>query len=139
MVQWIIHVRKERKPIRNWMLVSSIYAIVIIIFMGIVFLLPNKKQESIENYFIKYSDATTLVEVKYDYSKFFGYKHMAGFINDHSYEKYKNGTYEKDTIKIYHPYIKGKSSIISTDSIISMYKITNEYMDHYYPPQKYTK
>ncbi len=132
-----LHAPRKRK-MRDWIIVSILYAVTISLFIGI-WCLFNKDQIPIENYFISYREATTLVEVKYDYSHFFGPKIVVGFMDDNSYEQYKNGTYEKDTIKIYHPYIKGKSSIISTDSITTMYKVTQEYIYHHYPPNQYAK
>lgn len=109
----------------NWSLVV-ILAVIVVLAISIM-----KGVRPIEEYFVKYEGATTLVTVKYgEKSAIFGYSEAAGFIEDNLYERYKNNELKEGKIEIYHPYSRGKSVMIDVSNIASIIKET--YSDFYY-------
>lgn len=55
-----------------------------------------------------------------------------GFIDDNTYIQYLNGEYSGSTIKIFHPYVKGNSTIINTDLVINFKEYTySSFYDKY--------
>ena len=68
-----------------------------------------------------------LVEIQHgEYSKLFGYKKIGGFINKEVYEKYKNNEYNEMSITVRHPYLQGSTTMIITDSIVTITQKTYE-------------
>lgn len=109
-----------------------------ILVVGIVFLFVargmknSKDRENCEEFFVDYDNATTLVEVKYGNSSTFGTYRAVGFIDDNTYMQYLNGEYSGSTIQIFHPYVKGNSTIINTDLVIHLKEHTySSFYDKY--------
>lgn len=91
---------------------------------------------SVEDYFVKYEGATTLVEVRYGEPTFWGYKGAVGFIDNDIYEKYMNSEYE-GKIQLYHPYKEGESVTVDTKTIVSITLHTYDSFYEEYSPSTY--
>lgn len=98
----------------------------------------SKETKSIEDYFVKYEGATTLVEVKYGEPTLLGYRNALGFIDNDIYENYMNNEYE-GKIQLYHPYKEGESVTVDTKKIVSMTLHTYDSFYEDYSPSIYGK
>lgn len=94
------------------------------------------ERKSVEDYFVKYENATTLVEVHYGEPTLLGYKRSCGFIDDEIYQKYMNSEYE-GKIELYHPYKKGESVTVDTKTIVSMTLYTYDSFYEEFSPSIY--
>lgn len=117
----------------------SICIIIVIAVMATICGCGSKASKQPEEYFVEYENATTLVRVEYGERTFLGYSAKLGFINDDIYEKYKNNEYQEGKIQIYHPYIKGKSTVVDVNAIASITEQTYESFYEDYPPSIYAR
>lgn len=108
----------------------------LLLILSTVYGCGSKETKSIEDYFVKYEGATTLVQIYYGEPTLFGYKSASGFIDDDVYEKYMNNEYDGN-IKLYHPYINGRSITIDSKTIviIDLHTYNSYYED--FPPRIY--
>ena len=120
---------------KDWSLriMSILILLIVIEFFVAIFYFETRKPEP-EEYFIKYEDATMLVEIKYgERSSIWGYKKASGFINSDVFYKYENNEYDEESIKVYHPYLRGESIMVDTDSIVTITVKTYENFYDSYP------
>ncbi len=90
----------------------------------------------VEDYFVKYENATTLVEVQFGERDFLtGYKKVCGFIDNNIYEQYMDNNYE-GVIQIYHPYKDGESVTVNTKTIVLMTLYTYDSFCEEFPPSR---
>ena len=75
---------------------------------------------SINERFVKYENASTLVIISYGDNSILGYKKAGGFIEDEILESFEKGTLRAQTLKIYHPYTEGRFVMVNVDTIKSL-------------------
>lgn len=112
--------------------------IMVIITLGTLCSCGSRETKPVEDYFVKYENATTLVGVSYGEPTLLGYKNAYGFIDDDIYEKYMNGEYE-GKIKLYHPYKNGESVTVDAKTIVLMQSYTYKSFYEDFSPSIYGK
>ncbi len=112
-----------------WRVLTMVVAILVIATM-----LGGCNNTPIEDYFIKYENATILVKVEYGDSTWLGYSKAGGFIDDDIYEKYKKNEYQEGKIEIYHPYKQGSSIVVNAEEIACIQTKTYKEFYNQYPP-----
>lgn len=110
--------------------------IIVIIVLSTVCSCGSTQKKSIEEYFVKYENATTLVAVEYGEPTLYGYKKSMGFIEYNIYEQYMNNDYE-GKIAIYHPYKDGESVIVDAKTIIMIQLYTYDSFYEDFSPSIY--
>lgn len=128
--------KKDKNRFYKW-LDETWSAIVLLVIVALwIGVLVKEARTPVENHFVKYENATTLVKVKYgEKSSLFGYSGALGFIDDETYKSYRDGEDLKGKVEIYHPYEKGKSIIVDIETIVSVNKMTYDSFYSNYPPR----
>lgn len=122
----------KKRALRNRIICIAMLLIILSNLCGC----GSKETKCVEDYFVKYEGATTLVEICYGEPTLFGYKSVSGFIDDDVYEKCMNNEYDGN-IKLYHPYTNGRSITIDSKTIATMDLHTyNSYYEDF-PPRIY--
>lgn len=108
----------------------------VIIVLSTICSCGSTQKKSIEEYFVKYENATTLVVVEYGEPTLFGYKKAAGFIDYNIYEQYVDNDYE-GKISIHHPYKNDENVIVDAETIIKMQLYTYDSFYEDFSPSIY--
>lgn len=124
----------KKGTIRNRIISMAMILLVLTTMCGC----GSRETKPVEDYFVKYENATTLVGVSYGEPTLLGYKNAYGFIDDDIYEKYMNGEYE-GKIKLYHPYKNGESVTVDAKTIVLMQSYTYESFYEDFSPSIYGK
>lgn len=128
---------KTKKKRNGGRLSPVILIALIVIIIGFFLLCPSEEEKKPEDYFVKYDNATKLVEVKYGEKTIFGYSMTVGFIDLDIYNKYLNDEYHAEKITVYHPYIRGESVTIDMNSIVVITERVYSSFYEDYPPSIY--
>ena len=79
---------EKAKNNRSSMIVPTVLSILFVGFIILMAICSEKMKPEPEDYFVKYDDATMLVEIHYGEINAFGYRKACGFISQDTHHKY---------------------------------------------------
>ncbi len=131
--------KKYKNRFHKWF--DETWAVIVLLAMVAFTIGPIIKEAitPVENHFVKYENATTLVKVMYgEKSSPLGYSRALGFMDDETYKSYRDGEDLKGKVEIYHPYVRGRSTIFDIETIISVNKMTYDSFYSSDPPYRWS-